>query len=520
MSQLQLHETSKIQPFRLVISEKDAKPIWEVLGESIMRETFSKLNVNADGELDFGNYTDTLILSGNHVIVVEGQKIDLPDWPVHTTFYPITGGIAFMVGEDAQALTLPGDAPNRQEFLDRLQIRNQMAGFRLPTVLKKFIAELARPGVLSVKSDILPPVLCFTADNINRAAVTAFSRIAQWQTGEKYFRGFEQEFKSLKITVSLPNGDQAASLWEFLQRGGAAMVKAHYALWARYYEQVSDGLKVQQDVLVNVNDFCRDLGYAKAVNGGYKVETKRRAMQLLEALTTTEMAATYQVPGTKKGHVKMRRLKGTIWRRGLEAEERDTYEDLFGQVRAGDPSGWIPEGFSFSPGAWYADEEWRRYNKFVGKIGAGLMNLRCDRDEWAILIGGYLGTLARVDQYRPRRLKIATILENTGLGEAIGHRQTQSREKFFRALDRLQEEGVITGWKTEGFDDADVDPDDLAALEEYSAKDPYPAGDWRGWIVEFTFNFAADMHRLETREVKAVAAKTKRARKKKEKNET
>ena len=145
-----------------------------------------------------------------------------------------------------------------------------------------------------------------------------------------------------------------------------------------------------------------------------------------------------------------------------------------------------------------------------------MMQLRVDRDEWAILIAGYLGTLARVDQYRPRRLKIATILKNTGLDKAIGHRQTQFREKFFRALDRMQEEGVITGWKTEGFDDSEVDQDDLAALAEYGAKDPYPEGDWRGWIVEFTFNFAADMHRLEAREEKAIKAKMKRAKEKQE----
>jgi hypothetical protein len=352
-------------------------------------------------------------------------------------------------------------------------------------------------------------VLCFTGDNIHRAAITAWARAAEWQAGDKYFRGLEQEYSNLKITVSLPNGDQAASLWEFLQKGGAAMVKAHYALWARYYEQVPDGLSLEY-VVVNVSDFCRDLGYAKATNGGYKPEARRRAMQLLEALTSTQMAATYQTPSKKKGLNKQKRIKGTIWQRGLEAEERDTYEDLFGQAREGDREQWVPVSFSFAPGPWHADKDWRRYNRFVGKIGAGLMQLDNRYDEWAILIGGYLGTLARTGKYRARRLKISTILENTGLGKAIGHRQAQYREKFYKALDRLQEEGIIAGYKTDGFDDSDVDPDDLAALAEYGGKDPYPPGDWRGYIVEFQFDFAADMQRLEAREKTAIAAKSKK----------
>lgn len=366
---------------------------------------------------------------------------------------------------------------------------------------------------LSPRSRELSAGIRFTGDNVHRATVAAFSCPSKWRDGEgeNYFKEFSQEMANLKIDIRLPNGEKAASIWEFIQRGGAAMVKAHYALWARYYEQVDDGFELQ-DVVVNINDFCRDLGYSKH-KGAYKPEAKRRAMQLLEALTTAEMSATYQVQGTKKGHTKTRRLKGTLWRRGLEAEEKDTYEDLLGNARAGNPEEWVPSSFSFSPGAWYADKEWRRYNKYIGKIGAGLMQLRVDRDEWAILIGGYLGTLARTGQYRPRRLKTGTILKNTGLDKAIGYRQKQFQDKFYRALDRLTEEHVIAAWKTEGFDDSDVDQEDSDALGEYGAADPFPPGDWRGHIVEFTFDFAADMHRLETRKIKAITAKTKRAKK-------
>ncbi len=86
--------------------------------------------------------------------------------------------------------------------------------------------------VVPVRSDTLNAILRFTGDNIHRATITALARANEWQDGENCYKELAQEYKNLKITVSLPNGDKAASLWEFLQRGGAATVKAHYALWA------------------------------------------------------------------------------------------------------------------------------------------------------------------------------------------------------------------------------------------------------------------------------------------------
>ena len=450
----------------------------------------------------------------------EGEDPKVSKWEslefkVPVVFEPVENTLGCVIAGTLIALEL-GRWPRLWQVREWLTTNNQRLGIgTAPEVLAEaFALEAPAHKSLAPRVAALPSALCFTGDNIHRAAITAWARAAEWQAGDKYFRGLEQEYSNLKITVSLPNGDQAASLWEFLQKGGAAMVKAHYALWARYYEQVPDGLSLEY-VVVNVSDFCRDLGYSKH-KGAYKPEAKRRAMQLLEALTSTQMAATYQVPGQKKGHTKTRRLKGTIWARGLEAEERDTYEDLLGHSRAGAPEMWTPCSFSFAPGPWHADKDWRRYNRFVGKIGAGLMKLDNRYDEWAILIGGYLGTLARTGKYRARRLKIGTILENTGLARTDTHRKTEHREKFYRALDRLVEEKIIAAYKTEGFDDSDVDPDDLAALAAYGTSDPFPAGDWRAAIVEITFDFAADMNRLAARQKTAIAAKSKKHAKPKE----
>lgn len=139
------------QPFQLIISEEDAKPIWESMGESIIRETFSLWNSispdKADGGVNWASFPDTLILSGEHVVMVEGQKIDAPNWPIHTTFHPMPGGIGFTVGTQAKTLKMHPDIPDLQNFFDRLKERNNAFGFKLPKALKKVaIEELKEKG--------------------------------------------------------------------------------------------------------------------------------------------------------------------------------------------------------------------------------------------------------------------------------------------------------------------------------------------------------------------------------------
>ena len=388
------------------------------------------------------------------------------------------------------------------------------AGSSLPDLLEWARTEIqAKESPKKRKMQTLPfgSRLEFTNDNIHLATIGAIARAEEWQDSEEdgYFKGLQQEYNNLTISIALPNSDKASSLWDFLRKSGPATIKAHYALWARYYLQCSDGLELQY-VVININDFCRDLGYTKHVKGGYKPEVKRRAMELLEALTTTELIATYQTPGSKKGQTKLRRLRGPIWQRGIVAEEKDTYEDLFGQAREGDPSQWVPKSFSFSPGPWHADKEWRRSNQFVGKIGAGIMQLDTRYDEWPILIGGYLGALSRRGQYKTRCFIVATILDKTGLSKSIGARKSQFRGKFYRALDRLVETGVIKSYQTQGFDESEVDMDDADAIAEYGAKDPYPPGDWRKARILIDFGFEDQRERLVTRQANAINAKTKR----------
>jgi hypothetical protein len=110
------------------------------------------------------------------------------------------------------------------------------------------------------------------------------------------------------------------------------------------------------------------------------------------------------------------RLRGPIWARGVAAEQRDEYGDLFGSARASAREPWEPVTFSYRPGPWFEDEDWRKRNAFVGMVGAGLLGLD-SRDKWALRIGGYYGTLARFNQYAARTISAATVLARTGLAK-------------------------------------------------------------------------------------------------------
>lgn len=368
------------------------------------------------------------------------------------------------------------------------------------------------------KTEPLSTDLLFASDNVHGAAVRAFCAAAQWHKHptEEIVYGWYREFDNLKITIGLPNKAEAETLWQFLKAGGSRMVKAHYALWGRWYE--SGGSDRCQFVTVNINQFCADLNYKRHHKGGYRPEHRQEAIKVLEALTSVEVRATWLAPGETWTKPKLRRLRGPLWDRGLLAEEKDVYADLFGQIREGDPDLWEPLAFSFAPGPWFTNVEWRAYNHAVGKIGSGLMKLDNRYDEWAILIGGYLGTQVRVNHYRMQPLKVETILRETNLAQtADARRRTSETEtKFERALDRLAEIGVIASWIWAGVNEsheADVaEVDDPEAIAAYYTQDPLPPFWNRRVLLNLPAAFEADYDRLQLQKQKKVAAAASKPR--------
>jgi hypothetical protein len=179
---------------------------------------------------------------------------------------------------------------------------------------------------------------------------------------------------------------------------------------------------------------------------------------VLGLLTSLEIMMVWRTP---QGQT--RRIRSHLWLRGAIAEELDSYADLFGANRVGDPEDWDPVAFAYAPGYFFADPDWRRFNKNVALIGAGLLKLGIDNfDKWAVLVGGYLAIQSRINGYRPLKRKVRLVMEGTGLMEEISkNRQPgRAREKLDRALERLKSVGVIKDFEFTSRPE-DVDPDDL-----------------------------------------------------------
>jgi hypothetical protein len=289
------------------------------------------------------------------------------------------------------------------------------------------------------------------ADRINKATIEAFapgamreltdeeSGFLQISVGGSYWRAytFGRDGGELKGAVGFPR-DPGEAIWKLLQNNGALAVKAQYALWARAYAET--GADPERFVMMSIPDFCDDLGYSRN-KGSHKLTNKRAAMEVLELLTSIELDAIYQPAGKAA-----RRFRGPIWIRGGIAEELDNYGDLWGANRVGDPAAWEPVAFAYAPGMFFRDREWRTYNNRVATIGAGLLRLSTKNDQWAIMVGGYLGMLARMNGYQPSVLRVTTLLSKTGLYEADRKHPGRMLDKLETALEKLQAVGVIGSW--------------------------------------------------------------------------
>lgn len=357
----------------------------------------------------------------------------------------------------------------------------------------------------SAKPQALPPLLSFTADRIHKGAVEAFSLVERWESCDGFHKAHAASgaLKDFAMLCGFPK-DPGAEVWDFLMGRGEAAIKAHYALWARLYEQT--GAAPGQWGRMNINQFCSDLGYKPHPRGGFKRERKQEAMRLLEVLTSVEIAVRFRVAGKKP---QIREISGPLWARGLQGRQRDLYSDLFGQAREGDPSLWEPIGFTFGPGPWFADPAWRQQNQFLGLIGAGLMKLETHTDQTAIRIGGYLGTLARFDQYRTRRLKVATLLERIGMDRTYPRNPERLQSKIELAFEKLVEVNVIARW---GYTDAEPSEPDMDDAEDLVTLAEFAHVPWRRKTLEVEWPAAvrAETKRLERAERKALATGNRR----------
>lgn len=250
------------------------------------------------------------------------------------------------------------------------------------------------------------------------------------------------------------------------------LLKLHWLLAARHFAET--GGDPSREAEVEVTRLCDELGYRRLANGAHRPANKRVVKEALARLAELEVDLHYTAPDGSRTH-----LAGSVW--------QVTLQD--GRVRC-------------RPGSWSQDPVWRRFNGAVGLAPAGLLTLRGDRDAWAIRVGSYLCSLARMNGYRPLTVRVEVLLEKTGLARAEARNPARMREKLERALERLEECGCLAGWdwKAGGEPEPDMDaPEALAALHRAGE-------DWRARRLEITWPRA-----LQAREAALSAARSRRS---------
>ena len=325
---------------------------------------------------------------------------------------------------------------------------------------QKRLAPLAENGIIRVESSRVEShvIRALSPGGLRRDIPDELVR--KLGTGERWWAGTPIHSESKRAggaegLIGLPSEPDAA-LWDFLQRNGALAVKAQIALWAGVYAETNaePGRFVSQ----SISEFCDALGYTRKKRA-HKRENREQAIKVLKLLMELELLMFHRGTGGKT-----QRIRGTIWKRGLVGEELDSYADLFGAMREGSPSEWVQVGFSYAPGHWFQNQEWRAQNRSFALVGEGILKLRPDRDQAAILVGGYLATQARIGRYAPKRLKLATIAERSGLLAADPEHPGRVFDDVERALEKLEACQVVGAWKQVGAETGEPDMDDIGTL--------------------------------------------------------
>lgn len=205
-----------------------------------------------------------------------------------------------------------------------------------------------------------------------------------------------------------------------LHSGRALLVKAHYALWARWLaEDPAPGSHVS----VSLSRLCDDLGY-KRNKRGHQQKNQQAAKAAFDFLTSLYLVLVMSRPDAQSEY-----WAGPLWSLG---GERGVLTSRGSQ----------PISFTYAPGAWFT-KRWRRHAENIALIAESFLRLSPSSEQWAILVGEYLAGRARLNQYQPKIFKVKTVLEKTGLWDAEHRQPWRMREKLERALDRAREVGLI-----------------------------------------------------------------------------
>jgi hypothetical protein len=223
--------------------------------------------------------------------------------------------------------------------------------------------------------------------------------------------------------------DLGSEMKDILENESALLTKAHYVLSERFYEQT--GGESGQSA-ITLNQFCDDLGMPRK-NGAHTPRNKERARSVFEVLTSTRISALAYLNGKKSPL----RISDNMWKQGAEIEAQKRGR-------------WHEHILTFTRGGF--DDEWQKQNKkFIGYIHRGFLELKADnQDKYAILLGGYLASFAKMNQYQIQPLKLLPILKRVGLWNVYAEATPgKMREKLERSLDKLVSVGILREWRIE-----------------------------------------------------------------------
>jgi hypothetical protein len=224
--------------------------------------------------------------------------------------------------------------------------------------------------------------------------------------------------------------DLGSEMKDILENESALLTKAHYVLSERFYEQT--GGEGSGQSAITLNQFCDDLGMPRK-NSAHTPRNKERARSVFEVLTSTRISALAYLNGKKSPL----RISDNMWKQGAEIEAQKRGR-------------WHEHILTFTRGGF--DDEWQKQNKkFIGYIHRGFLELKADnQDKYAILLGGYLASFAKMNQYQIQPLKLLPILKRVGLWNVYAEATPgKMREKLERSLDKLVSVGILREWRIE-----------------------------------------------------------------------
>jgi hypothetical protein len=211
-----------------------------------------------------------------------------------------------------------------------------------------------------------------------------------------------------------------------------------------------EGEKEPPRVWLDARQLCGAMGFKKHKNGGHRPENvaiAARALIDLERFYITVPHGAMQYPEDVSGKRKATTVKARSRQRVLAVMEKEEVKQLFN-------SEWLPLRWQVTAGDWIKNYP---RNQFAPLFRA-LVELpgTYTPDLWAKAIGTELIWQYRQDEGKMQTQRVETMLRQACVLEEARREKNKgrARDNFEKALDKLQERGICTGWE---YNSADFD---------------------------------------------------------------